>query len=212
MNFLDDGPPQVGHWRDCPQPNGSHNPESRHGLCRAASLLGSAGMTLGSSTGYAADCCIMFALTTFLSAFLLFQVQPLLSKAILPWFGGSPAVWTVCMLFFQVTLFVGYLYSHLATRYLSKTGQAALHVVLLLVATLLGPITPAASWKPGPADDPTMHILMLLTVCVGLPYFLLSATGPLLQAWFTRTTAARSANSRLTEHTADTAARLLSSV
>jgi hypothetical protein len=129
----------------------------------------------------------MFALTTFLSAFLLFQVQPLLSKSILPWFGGSPAVWTVCMLFFQVTLFAGYLYAHLTTRYLSKSGQAMLHVVLLLVATLLGPITPAASWKPGPADDPTMHILLLLTVCVGLPYFLLSATGPLLQAWFART-------------------------
>lgn len=129
----------------------------------------------------------MFALTTFLSAFLLFQVQPLLSKAILPWFGGSPAVWTVCMLFFQVTLFAGYLYAHLTTRYLPKSGQAILHVVLLLVATLLGPITPAASWKPGPADDPTTHILMLLTVCVGLPYLLLSATGPLLQAWFART-------------------------
>lgn len=129
----------------------------------------------------------MFALTTFLSAFLLFQVQPLLSKAILPWFGGSPAVWTVCMLFFQVTLFTGYLYAHLTTRFLSKSGQAVLHVVLLLIATLLGPITPAASWKPGPGDDPTTHILMLLTVCVGLPYFLLSATGPLLQAWFART-------------------------
>jgi len=136
--------------------------------------------------GRIADCCMMFALTTFLSAFLLFQVQPLLSKAILPWFGGSPAVWTVCMLFFQVTLFAGYLYAHLTTRHLSQSGQAALHVVLLLVATLIGPITPAASWKPGSADDPTMHILKLLTVCVGLPYFLLSATGPLLQAWFAR--------------------------
>lgn len=129
----------------------------------------------------------MFALTTFLSAFLLFQVQPLLSKAILPWFGGSPAVWTVCMLFFQVTLFCGYVYAHLVTRYLPKTGQAALHIVLLSVAALLGPITPAASWKPGPADDPTGRILMLLAVCVGLPYFLLSATGPLLQTWFSRT-------------------------
>lgn len=129
----------------------------------------------------------MFALTTFLSAFLLFQVQPLLSKAILPWFGGSPAVWTVCMLLFQVTLFAGYLYAHLTTRSLPKSGQAVLHVVLLVIAALLGPITPAVSWKPGPADDPTARILMLLTVCVGLPYFLLSATGPLLQAWFART-------------------------
>jgi uncharacterized integral membrane protein/protein-L-isoaspartate O-methyltransferase len=129
----------------------------------------------------------MFALTTFLSAFLLFQVQPLLSKAILPWFGGSPAVWTVCMLFFQVTLFAGYLYAHLTTRHLSKTGQAVLHGVLLAIAALLGPITPASSWKPAAGDDPTTHILLLLTACVGLPYFLLSATGPLLQAWFART-------------------------
>ena len=129
----------------------------------------------------------MYALTTFLSAFLLFQVQPLLSKAILPWFGGSPAVWTVCMLFFQVTLFCGYVYAHLVTRYLPKTGQAVLHVLLLVIAASLGPTTPAASWKPGPTDDPTSRILLLLAVCVGLPYFLLSATGPLLQAWFSRT-------------------------
>ena len=134
----------------------------------------------------------MFALTTFLSAFLLFQVQPLLSKAILPWFGGSPAVWTVCMLFFQVTLFGGYVYAHLLTRYLSKSGQAALHILLLVIAAALGPITPAASWKPGPTDDPTSRILMLLAVCIGLPYFLLSATGPLLQAWFARTKPGRS--------------------
>ena len=128
----------------------------------------------------------LFALTTFLSAFLLFQVQPLLSKAILPWFGGSPAVWTVCMLFFQIVLFCGYVYAHLATKYLPRELQAGLHVVLLAVAASLGPITPAASWKPSPADDPTGRIMLLLTVCIGLPYFLLSATGPLLQSWFAR--------------------------
>lgn len=128
----------------------------------------------------------MFALTTFLSAFLLFQVQPLLSKAILPWFGGSPAVWTICMLFFQVALFGGYVYAHLTTRYLPRTAQAGLHVLLLVAAALLGPITPAATWKPAPTDDPTSRILLLLSACIGLPYFLLSATGPLLQAWFAR--------------------------
>ncbi|MBC7816964.1 MAG: spermidine synthase, partial [Planctomycetaceae bacterium] len=129
----------------------------------------------------------MFFATTFLSAFLLFQVQPLLSKAILPWFGGSPAVWTVCMLFFQVTLFCGYVYAHLVTRYLPKMGQAALHILLLTVAASLGSISPDTGWKPEPADDPTARILILLAVCVGLPYFLLSATGPLLQAWFSQT-------------------------
>jgi len=129
----------------------------------------------------------LFALTTFLSAFLLFQVQPLLSKAILPWFGGSPAVWTVCMLFFQIVLFCGYVYAHLATKYVPREFQALLHVTLLAVAVSLGPITPDASWKPNPADDPTGRIMLLLTVCIGLPYFLLSATGPLLQSWFART-------------------------
>ena len=128
----------------------------------------------------------LLGLTTFVSAFLLFQVQPLLSKAILPWFGGSPAVWTVCMLFFQIVLFCGYVYAHLATKLLPREFQAGLHVILLAVAVSLGPITPAASWKPNPADDPTGRIMLLLTVCIGLPYFLLSATGPLLQSWFGR--------------------------
>lgn len=128
----------------------------------------------------------LFALTTFLSAFLLFQVQPLLSKAILPWFGGSPAVWTVCMLFFQVVLFAGYVYAHLATKHLPRGCQAGLHVVLLAACVLLSRIVPEASWKPGATDDPTLRILALLSVHVGLPYFLLSTTGPLLQAWFVR--------------------------
>ena len=128
----------------------------------------------------------LFAITTFLSAFLLFQVQPLLSKAILPWFGGSPAVWTVCMLFFQIVLFCGYVYAHLASKYLPRKFQTGLHVILLAVAVSLGAITPDASWKPSPADDPTARIMLLLTVYIGLPYFLLSATGPLLQSWFAR--------------------------
>lgn len=128
----------------------------------------------------------MFALTTFLSAFLLFQVQPLLSKAILPWFGGSPTVWTVCMLFFQVVLFAGYVYAHVVTRCLPRKAQGVLHVILLGTAASLGPITPGPDWKPAATDDPTSRILWLLSVCVGLPYFLLSATGPLLQAWFAR--------------------------
>src|SRR5262245_45344930 len=112
----------------------------------------------------------MFALTTALSAFLLFLVQPLLSKAILPWFGGTPAVWTVCLLFFQVTLFAGYSYAHSITRLLSKTSQAVLHVLLLVVAISLGSITPAASWKSGATEEPTVHILTLLAAHIGVPY------------------------------------------
>ena len=127
---------------------------------------------------------LLFATTIFTSAFLLFQVQPLISKFILPWFGGSPAVWSTCMLFFQVTLFAGYVYAHLTTQYLSPRWQAGLHIALLLAAALLLPITPDDAWKPDGSSSPALQIVALLTMCVGLPYFILSSTGPLLQRWF----------------------------
>ena len=126
----------------------------------------------------------IFATTIFTSAFLLFQVQPLISKFILPWFGGSPAVWSTCMLFFQVTLFAGYVYAHLTTQHLSPRWQAGLHIVLLLAAAALLPITPDDAWKPDGSSSPAFRIVALLTMCVGLPYFILSSTGPLLQRWF----------------------------
>jgi hypothetical protein len=126
----------------------------------------------------------LYAATIFISAFLLFQVQPLISKAILPWFGGAPGVWTTCLLFFQSILFGGYAYAHLIARWLPLRGQVSLHGLLICVAALLLSILPDPSWKPEPHDDPTLRILMLLGVTVGLPYFLLSATGPLLQRWF----------------------------
>lgn len=126
----------------------------------------------------------LFALTVFCSAFLLFQVQPLISRFILPWFGGSPAVWSTCMLFFQVTLFGGYVYAHVVSTRLAPRWQAILHVGLLLAAAALLPIAPADSWKPDSPDHPTLRIIGLLSVCVGLPYFILSSTGPLLQKWF----------------------------
>jgi SAM-dependent methyltransferase len=127
-----------------------------------------------------------FAGTIFLSAFLLFQVQPLISKAILPWFGGSPAVWTTCMLFFQVLLFCGYAYSHALTRFATPRTQLALHLLLLVAAAICLPILPSAAWKPVDGNQPTWRILSLLLATVGLPYFLLSTTGPLVQAWFAR--------------------------
>ena len=126
----------------------------------------------------------LFACTTFVSAFLLFQVQPLISKFILPWFGGSPAVWSTCMLFFQVTLFAGYVYAHLTSHYLQARTQALLHVGLLVAAALLLPIAPDETWKPEGASNPVFRIIGLLATCVGLPYFILSSTGPLLQKWF----------------------------
>ena len=129
-----------------------------------------------------------FALTIFTGAFLLFQVQPLIGKYILPWFGGSPGVWTTCMLFFQVLLLGGYAYAHSLSRRLGPRRQAVVHLVLLAVALATLPITPSDHWKPHASGDPTWHILALLAVSLGLPYLVLAATGPLMQEWFRRTT------------------------
>ena len=133
-----------------------------------------------------------YAATIFLSAFLLFQVQPLIGKYILPWFGGSPAVWTTCMLVFQVLLFAGYAYAHVTTQYLSPRHQGYLHVALLLLALITLPITPDPSWKPTNSDWPALKIILLTMSSVGLPYFILSSTGPLLQGWFSQTHAGQS--------------------
>ena len=127
-----------------------------------------------------------YALTIFTGAFLLFQVQPLIGKFILPWFGGGPGVWTTCLLFFQTLLLGGYAYAHFSSKLLKPKAQAALHLVLLALALALLPITPAESWKAHIGGNPVSHILLLLTACVGLPYFVLSSTGPLLQQWFSR--------------------------
>jgi SAM-dependent methyltransferase len=131
---------------------------------------------------------LLYALTTVVSAFLLFQVQPIIAKIILPWFGGSAAVWTVCLLFFQMVLLLGYTYAHVLVRYLERQMQIVIHAGLLLVSgfLVLRTIYPPASMKPLPGADPTVGILALLAATVGLPYFLLSTTGPLLQAWYAR--------------------------
>src|SRR5215471_6362567 len=129
---------------------------------------------------------ILYALTIVVSAFLLFQVQPVIAKIILPWFGGSAAVWTTCLLFFQMVLLLGYLYAHATIRYLKPRMQMLVHAGLLLVSAAVLPIYPSAGWKPYGDQDPSLRILGLLAVTVGLPYFLLSTTGPLLQAWYAR--------------------------
>jgi SAM-dependent methyltransferase len=129
---------------------------------------------------------ILYALTIFTSAFLLFLVQPLMAKQILPWFGGSAAVWTTCLVFFQFLLLFGYAYADWTTRRMKPRHQAALHVVLLAVSLVSLPIVADAAWKPDGDEDPTLRILGLLGVTIGLPYFLLSTTGPLMQAWFAR--------------------------
>ena len=126
---------------------------------------------------------LLFASTIFVSAFLLFQVQPIMGKYILPWYGGSPGVWTTCMLVFQLLLFGGYAYAHALNRFLVLRSQIVLHCGLLLLASLTLPITPSSSWKPMGDESPTAMIMLLLACKVGAPYFLLSSTGPLLQSW-----------------------------
>jgi SAM-dependent methyltransferase len=126
---------------------------------------------------------VLNALTIFVSAFLLFEVEPLIAKIILPWFGGVAAVWTLCLLFFQVVLLLGYLYAHLLTRRLAPRFQGWLHAGLLAASLLALPILPKDSWKPAGPQHPALHILLVLVLTVGLPFFLLSATSPLLQAW-----------------------------
>jgi hypothetical protein len=130
----------------------------------------------------------LYAATIFLSAFLLFLVQPVIAKQILPWFGGAAAVWAICLVFFQTVLLVGYAYADWTTRTLRPRTQALLHVGLLAVSLVLLPIIPDAHWKPGPADSsaPAIAILSLLGVTIGLQYFLLSTTSPLVQVWFWR--------------------------
>lgn len=127
---------------------------------------------------------LAYACAIFVGAFLLFQVQPLIGKYILPWFGGGPGVWTTCLLFFQVLLLGGYAYAHFLTTRLKPRTQAMLHGTLLVLAFIWLPISPGAFWKAHVAGNPTLHILLLLGGTIGLPYLVLSATGPLLQRWF----------------------------
>ncbi len=127
---------------------------------------------------------LIYAITIFLSAFLLFQVQPMIAKMILPWFGGTAAVWATCLLFFQTALLAGYGYSHGIVKRLKPKQQWMLHAGLLAACLLLLPVVPNAAWKPLTPDAPILRILGLLAATIGLPYFMLSTTGPLVQAWY----------------------------
>ncbi|HME37723.1 MAG TPA: fused MFS/spermidine synthase [Steroidobacteraceae bacterium] len=126
---------------------------------------------------------LIAALTILLSSFLLFLVQPILAKQILPWFGGSAGVWTMCLVFFQLVLLFGYAYAHWLTRHGVRPRRASLHIVLLLASCLTLPIIPSSFWQPQHATVPALRILGLLAATVGLPYFLLASTAPLLQRW-----------------------------
>lgn len=125
----------------------------------------------------------LFASTILLSAFLLFLVQPIIAKQILPWFGGTSAVWTTCLVFFQVLLLAGYTYSHWVTRRLTPRTQSNLHIALLVISLVFLPIIPSPLLKPAGEEDAALRIIVLLAATIGLPYLLLSTTGPLLQKW-----------------------------
>ena len=129
---------------------------------------------------------LLHAATIFLSAFLLFLVQPVLAKQILPWFGGAAVVWTTCMVFFQFALLLGYAYSHWITTNVAPARQHRIHLVLLLASLAFLPILPGETWMPSGDENPVLRILMLLFATIGLPYFLLSTTTPLVQAWYAR--------------------------
>jgi len=130
---------------------------------------------------------LLFACTLFLSSTLLFLVQPMVAKMILPLLGGTPAVWNTCMVFFQATLLLGYLYVHAITRWLRLHQQAGLHVMLLIGSILTLPIAVGAHGDPPATGMPIAWLARLLLLTVGFPFFVVSTSGPLLQRWFART-------------------------
>jgi len=138
---------------------------------------------------------IYFAASVFISAFLLFQIQPIVGKLLLPWFGGTPAVWSTVLLFFQLLLIGGYAYAYWLIGHVSQRRQSIIHLSVLMISLVLmlmlsllwpSPIMPDASWKPDSVDFPIWHIFILLTISVGLPYFILATNAPLMQAWFSQ--------------------------
>lgn len=138
---------------------------------------------------------LLFSSSIFLSAFLLFQIQPMIGKLILPWFGGTPAVWSTLMLFFEVLLTGGYAYAYWLIERVRARRQPWVHMTLITVALLFmvlfsftwkSPITPDSTWKPDQGSSPILEIFKLLIASVGLPYFILATNGPLMQAWFSR--------------------------
>jgi uncharacterized membrane protein YdcZ (DUF606 family) len=163
--------------------------DSSHATARARQPEVSSGLRYSPSV-------VVYSVTIFLSAFLLFQVQLISGKYILPRFGGSPAVWNTCLLIFQVLLLAGYGYAHLLSTRLTAKAQARVHLTLLALSLVMlaflgyewrSPITPGAEWKPVQGGNPVWQLTRFLATSVGIPFFLLSTTGPLLQAWFSRT-------------------------
>jgi len=139
---------------------------------------------------------VVFATTVFLSAFLLFQIQPIVAKMILPWFGGSSSVWSTCIVFFQSVLLLGYGYVHWLHEKISRDRQPLVHAALLIISLVTLPVAADASWKGMTLDYPSLAVLAVLAVACGAPYLLLSTTGPLMQAWYARVGVASGDGSR----------------
>ncbi len=135
---------------------------------------------------------VAFATAIFVSAFLVFLVQPVVGKHILPWFGGVPAVWTLCLAFYQTCLFAGYAYAHALVSRVDHRRQLFVHAALFVVAVAALPVLPGAEWRPEVASDPSARIIAMLVRHVAPAFVLLAATGPLLQAWFARALPGRS--------------------
>src|SRR5438067_12553603 len=130
---------------------------------------------------------VVYAAAIFAGAALLFVVQPMFARMVLPRFGGAPAVWNTCVVFYQAMLLAGYVYAHATATWLGVRRQAVLHVALLLVALAALPLAIPPGWTP-PADrSPVASLLLLLTTSLGLPFFVVSATSPILQRWFAGT-------------------------
>ena len=170
--------PQYRGTAAAPDARGS---PAQHLLNRAQS-----GLTHAASVNAVAALAI-YTLTMFVSAMLLFLVQPMFAKMVLPLLGGSPAVWNTAIVVYQVMLLAGYCYAHAATRWLGVRRQAALHAVLILLPLLVLPIAVPTGWNPPSEGNPIPWLLAVLIVAVGLPFFVVSATSPLLQAWFAHT-------------------------
>ena len=129
---------------------------------------------------------MLFVAAVLASAFLIFLVQPMVGKRILPWFGGTPGVWTICLAFYQTTLFFGYVYAHILIRFASPRRQLGIHALVIAVALVALPVLPGEAWQPGDVSNPSVDIIAMLLSSVALPFLVLASTGPLVQVWFAR--------------------------
>lgn len=134
----------------------------------------------------------LFVVASFTAACLIFLIQPMVGKRVLPWFGGAAAVWALCLAFYQTILFAGYAYAHLLSTYAKPPLQVAIHAVALMVASLALPVLPGERWKPDGSEDPSVAILAALLVHVAPPFLVLAGTAPLVQSWFARGYSGRS--------------------